>query len=59
MFLTSLRLMGKLCPVSRNPSHVSHVPKAHKKKGKGSFYIAQYSVRWTAQSASHFPKAHG
>ena len=24
------------------------------KKGKGSFYIAQYSVRWTAQSASHF-----
>ena len=25
-----------------------------KKKGKGSFYIAQYPVRWTAQSASHF-----
>ena len=24
------------------------------KKGKGSFYIAQYPVRWTAQSASHF-----
>ena len=24
-----------------------------KKKGKGSFYIAQYPVRWTAQSASH------
>ena len=24
------------------------------KKGKGSFYIAQYAVRWTAQSASHF-----
>ena len=23
-------------------------------KGKGSFYIAQYPVRWTAQSASHF-----
>ena len=23
------------------------------KKGKGSFYIAQYPVRWTAQSASH------
>ena len=22
-------------------------------KGKGSFYIAQYPVRWTAQSASH------
>ena len=22
--------------------------------GKGSFYIAQYPVRWTAQSASHF-----
>ena len=23
---------------------------------KGSFYIAQYSIRWTAQSASHiFP----
>ena len=21
---------------------------------KGSFYIAQYPVRWTAQSASHF-----
>ena len=21
---------------------------------KGSFYIAQYLVRWTAQSASHF-----
>ena len=26
----------------------------HNKKGKGSFYIAQYPVRWTAQSASHF-----
>ena len=25
-----------------------------KKEGKGSFYIAQYPVRWTAQSASHF-----
>ena len=25
-----------------------------KGKGKGSFYIAQYPVRWTAQSASHF-----
>ena len=24
------------------------------KKGKGSFYIAQYPVRWTAQSALHF-----
>ena len=24
------------------------------KKGKGSFYIAQYPVHWTAQSASHF-----
>ena len=24
------------------------------KKGKGSFYIAQYPVRWTAQSAVHF-----
>ena len=24
------------------------------KKGKGSFYIAQYLVRWTAQSALHF-----
>ena len=24
-----------------------------KKKGRGSFYIAQYPVRWTAQSASH------
>ena len=23
------------------------------KKGKGSFYIAQYPVRWTAQSALH------
>ena len=23
-------------------------------KGKGSFYIAQYPVRWTAQSALHF-----
>ena len=23
-------------------------------KKKGSFYIAQYPVRWTAQSASHF-----
>ena len=23
-------------------------------KGKGSLYIAQYPVRWTAQSASHF-----
>ena len=31
------------------------------KKGKGSFYIAQYPVRWTAQSALHFlpsPLAH-
>ena len=27
---------------------------ANKKKGKGSFYIAQYPVRWTAQSALHF-----
>ena len=25
-----------------------------KTKGKGSFYIAQYPVRWTAQSALHF-----
>ena len=25
-----------------------------KKEGKGSFYIAQYPVRWTAQSALHF-----
>ena len=24
------------------------------KKGKGSFYIAQYPVRWIAQSALHF-----
>ena len=24
------------------------------KKGKGRFYIAQYPVRWTAQSALHF-----
>ena len=24
------------------------------KKGKGSFYIAHYPVRWTAQSALHF-----
>ena len=24
------------------------------KKGKGSFYIAKYPVRWTAQSALHF-----
>ena len=24
------------------------------KKDKGSFYIAQYPVRWTAQSALHF-----
>ena len=23
-------------------------------KGKGSFYIAQYPVRWTAQSALYF-----
>ena len=23
-------------------------------RGKGSFYIAQYPVRWTAQSALHF-----
>ena len=27
---------------------------AIKGKGKGSFYIAQYPVRWTAQSALHF-----
>ena len=27
---------------------------SHVQKGKGSFYIAQYPVRWTAQSASHF-----
>ena len=26
----------------------------YKLKGKGSFYIAQYPVRWTAQSALHF-----
>ena len=25
----------------------------YEKKGKGSFYIAQYPVRWIAQSASH------
>ena len=24
------------------------------KKGKGSFYIVQYPVRWNAQSALHF-----
>ena len=28
-------------------------PLFHRKKGKGSFYIAQYPVRWTAQSALH------
>ncbi len=28
------------------------------KKGKGSFYIAQYPVRWTAQSALHFLEGH-
>ena len=28
------------------------------KKGKGSFYIAQYPVRWTAQSASHVLPVH-
>ena len=26
----------------------------HLNKGKGSFYIAQYPVRWTAQSTLHF-----
>ena len=25
-----------------------------KSKGEGSFYIAQYPVRWSAQSALHF-----
>ena len=29
-----------------------------KKKGKGSFYIAQYPVRWPVQSASHFFRPH-
>ena len=29
-------------------------PRSGKKKSKGSFYIAQYPVRWTAQSALHF-----
>ena len=36
-------------------SHVVVEEEEYKlKKGKGSFYIAQYPVRWTAQSALHF-----
>ena len=31
-----------------------HKRSARHKKGKGSFYIAHYPVRWTAQSALHF-----
>ena len=30
------------------------VDRAQYIKGKGSFYIAQYPVSWTAQSALHF-----
>ena len=42
-------------PVTRGPPSRVLIFCAHgKKKGKGSFYIAQYPVRWTAQSASHF-----
>ena len=36
-----------------NVAESQHVGK-NGKKGKGSFYIAQYPVRWTAQSALHF-----
>ena len=35
-------------------SNEEHVRRRVKGKGKGSFYIAQYPVRWTAQSALHF-----
>ena len=41
--------MKSTCPTQEN-----HKIKRLFKKGKGSFYIAQYPVRWTAQSALHF-----
>ena len=37
-----------------NPRNVQLRQHLKGKKGKGSFYIAQYPVRWTAQSAVHF-----
>ena len=40
--------MKSTCPTQEN-----HKIKRLFKKGKGSFYIAQYPVRWTAQSALH------
>ena len=44
---------GLLCPEVMRELCVELIKKS-KKKGKGSFYIAQYLVLWTAQSASHF-----
>ena len=40
--------------IVRDIQHISFHFKGE--KGKGSFYVAQYTVRWTAQSALHlFP----
>ncbi len=36
------------------PVHADSIIPIRVKGKKGSFYIAQYPVRWTAQSALHF-----
>ena len=45
---------GTYTTVEESLYRISHAPFIGKGKGKGSFYIAQYPVRWTAQNASHF-----
>ena len=50
----AIPLVGRLLAATTE-THSSYISYCgcHKGKGKGSFYIAQYPVRWTAQSASH------
>ena len=51
---TGRGVRGGSCPPPPNSGSLSTSIRAEVKKGKGSFDIAQYQVRWTAQSASHF-----
>ena len=45
---------SKTCSVTSLIVTDADLPTMVKVKGKGSFYIAQNPVRWTAQSALHF-----
>ena len=51
-----VKVLVKLAYMSCNVCDMRGEDRAQlfKKKGKGSFYIAQYPVYWTAQSALHF-----